>query len=238
MLTIHQPEHLSWLGFFDKVRRADGLVLLDNVQYRKHYFQNRNRIRGPNGPVWLTVPVKNAGRFGQRIEAVEIDNTGNPRWRDRHLKTLQQCYARAPFLGDYAPSLQAILERDWEALGALNEALIAWLLDALGIRVEVRRASELGVTGSGSGLILEICRRVGASSYLSGVSGRDYLDLAAFAAAGIEVQFQEFHHPIYRQLHDPFVPCLSVVDLLMNHGPSSLAMIGGVGVETLQTVFK
>lgn len=236
VVTIHQPEHLPWLGFFDKVRQADVFVLLDHVQYRRRYFQNRNRVRGRDGEVWVTVPVKVKGRYDQPINAVEID--GSPRWAEQCWNTLSHCYGRAPFFAGHAPFFEALYHRPWRRLAELNETLIRYLLDALGIRVEIVRSSALEPTGRKGELMLEICRRLGATAYLSGISGRDYLDRAQFAAAGIELTFQEFHHPVYRQLHEPFIPCLSAVDLLFTHGPGSLDVIKGVGVETLAQVFE
>jgi len=103
--------------------------------------------------------------------------------------------------------------------------------------VRIVRSSDLGVTGSKGELILALCRKLGATTYLSGVSGRDYLDCPQFEQKGIRVVFQEFHHPIYRQLHEPFLPCMSAIDLLFNYGPQSLDVIKGVGVETTDQVF-
>ena len=129
----------------------------------------------------------------------------------------------------------------WDLLVDLNLELIRYLLKALGIGAPLVRASELDVSGTGPELILDIVKKTGADGYLSGVSGiagAGKEPQEAFYQAGIEVRYQGFHHPIYRQLHEPFIPGMSVIDLLFNYGPSSLDMINGVGVETMEHVFE
>ncbi len=238
VVTIHQPEHLPWLGFFDKVRQAEVFVLLDHVQFRKRYFQNRNRIRGEDGTLWVAVPVQVKGRYTQPINEVRIDNGGNRRWRQKCWRSLTTCYEPAPWFRDHAPFFEQLYRREWERLVDLNEAIIQYLFSAFDIHPRWVKSSTLGVEGAKGALMLEICRAVGADAYLSGISGRDYLDLESFAEAGIAVQVQEFHHPVYRQRYEPFIPCLSAIDLLFNHGPSSRQMLDGVGVETLTEVFE
>lgn len=238
IVAIHQPEHLPWLGFLDKARQADRFVLLDHVQYRKQYFQNRNRIRSSEGLIWLTVPVRIKGRHTQAINDVIIDNEGNPRWRWRCLQLLVHCYRKTPFFSRYTGFFEELYRRRWERLVELNEVIIRYLLETFSIPVPLVRSSELGVTAHKSDLNLEICKKVGATLYLSGVSGQEYLDLEKFRREGISVRFQEFHHPVYRQLHEPFVPCLSAVDLLFNHGPRSLDILCGIDVPVLEETFE
>ena len=209
IVAIHQPELLPWLGFLDKLRQCDLFVLLDHVQFEKHYVQNRNRIRTstPRGWSWLTVPVRVKGRFGQPINAVEIDDTVN--WRRKHLAALEQHYHKAPAFWQEWPTLQAHYQRSVQRLADFNIDLIRWLSGCFGLDKTMIRSSELSVSGSRSELLLAICRKVGATDYLSGVSGREYLDRELFQRAGIRVRFQEFHHPIYRQCYEPFIPARS-----------------------------
>lgn len=237
VITIHQPEHLPWLGFFAKAALADVLVLLDDVQYRKNYFQNRNRIRTAQGATWLSVPVTTR-KHSTLISEVEIANSSSPRWASRHWRTIQQSYASAPYYGEHEPFFRDHYARPWRTLAATNEVLIAYLLRALSVNVEVVRASDLGCLSTGrTTRLVEICRVLKASTYVSGVSGREYLDLDAFRDAGIAVEFQDFRHPVYEQCYEPFMPCMSAVDLLFNHGPRSARILRGVDTETLDTVF-
>lgn len=223
IVTIHQPEHLPWLGFFHKMRRADRFVVLDNVQYRTNYFQNRNRVLGANGPFWLTVPVRTRGHTAASIADLEID--GSQPWAKRYWKSLQACYGRHPHFARHADPLQAIVESPRSRLADLNLAHIEALRAALGIETPLVRASELGVAGHRSELLLAICERLGASSYLSGPSGRDYLDESIFTSRGIEVRYHEFHHPVYPQHHaSTFVSHLSALDAVANLGPDAAGL--------------
>lgn len=238
VVTIHQPEHLPWLGFFDKIRQADVFVMLDHVQYRKNYFQNRNKIRAANGALWLTVPVLTKGNSEQPINEVQINNQGSPRWREKCLASLIQHYRNTEFWSYHEQFFERLYKTNWTRLVEINEAAIQYLLNAFSIDVKIVKSSEMNVEGQRVDLLLDICRRVGANTYLSGVSGKEYLDRKTFADAGVEVQFQEFHHPIYRQAYEPFLPCMSSIDLLLNYGPASLEVIAGHGVETMADVFK
>lgn len=237
LITIHQPEHLPWLGFIDKARQAEILVLLDDVQFRKNYFQNRNRIRSIEGAEWLTVPVLTRGHSSADIRDIRINNEGAPRWRTKYWTTIEQRYQAAPYFREYAPALHSILERDWPLLADLNIELIGLAFSWFGIAPRMVRSSTLNAAGDKSEKLLNICRSVGATSYLSGISGREYLDTAAFDRAGIAVSYQEFHHPIYKQLHEPFVPLLSCIDLVFMHGPECVRILKGEGVPTIEEVF-
>lgn len=223
IVTIHQPEHLPWLGFFHKMRRADRFVILDNVQYRTNYFQNRNRVLGANGPFWLTVPVRSRGHVASSIADIVIDDS--QAWGERHRKSLEACYGRHPHFRRYADVLRTILDSPWQRLADLNLAIIEAFRSALDIGTPMVRASELGVEGRGSELLLAICERMGAATYLSGPSGRDYLDESLFANRGIAVQYHEFHHPVYPQRHaNEFVSHLTALDALANLGPEAVGL--------------
>jgi hypothetical protein len=219
-IAIHQPEHLPWLGYLDKARQADEFIILDTVAFKKNYFENRNRIRTPQGWGWVTVPVLLKGRFGQAFLDVEINN--QVRWAEVYWRTLGQNYSRAPFWKTYGPALEELLLRPWEKLVDLNLALIEWLWRSFGITTPTRRASTLGVEGKKSGLLLDICRKTGATVYLSGPSGRDYIEQSLFTDAGVGIEFHEFHHPQYPQRFSPFVGGLASLDLLLNEGPDGI----------------
>jgi len=224
IVTIHQPEHLPWLGFFNKVDRADTLILLDTVQYRKNYFQNRNRVLMSGDPLWLTVPVATKGHTGRSIREMMIDN--RTAWRRKHKETLLQAYGGHPFFDEHRGFFSQIYGQEWVGLSELNEHLIQYLLDHLGIAPKVFRSSDLGASGGKSELLLELCTKVGATIYLSGTSGREYLDERPFERAGVEVAYHTFKHPVYPQLGaGRFVSHLSAIDLLFNLGPDSLAVI-------------
>lgn len=224
LVTIHQPEHMPWLGFFDKLRQADLFVLLDTCQFAKDDFQNRNRIKARRGPAWLTIPVYKAGRSEQLISDVAICNDRD--WGRQCMALLADSYGAAPHFAAHRPFFAELYGRTWTSLAELNIAIITYLAEQLGLGGRFARASELGIAERGPTTVnLAVCRAVGATAYLSGQAGRTYLDETPFAESGIAVRYQEFRHPVYPQLWGPFVPAMSAIDLLFNHGPDSLAII-------------
>jgi hypothetical protein len=237
IVTIHQPEHMPWLGFFDKMRQADTFVILDNVQFEKNYFQNRNKIRTQNGWSWITVPIAKA-RHEILINKVEI--TPENKWKRRNWNLINTAYQNATYFNKYAENISKIYLSDWKRLCDLNIALINHFLKILGIQSNVVIASELGIQlgKGGTEVNLNICQELNADIYLSGISGKDYLDEERFNKEGIKVTYQEFYHPIYKQVYDPFIPCMSIIDLLFNHGDKSLDILKGVGVQRISTLFE
>lgn len=229
-LVALQPGYLPWLGYFDLLHRADVFVHYDDVQFDKHGWRNRNRVKGPKGAVWLTVPVLHGGRFGQAVLDVEIDERQD--WRRKHLSTIAQFYARAPLVESVLPRLRDILERPWPRLVELDLAIIDWLAAELGIATPRHRASGLGIGGDRNERLLNLCRHFGATRYLSGDAARAYLDAERFAAAGIEVVWHDYRHPTYPQLHGEFAPYLSALDLLLNMGKRSLGVLDGSGTPS------
>jgi hypothetical protein len=225
-IAIHQPEHLPWLGYLDKARKADQFVFLDTVAFKKNYFENRNRIRTAQGWAWVTAPVLTKGKFGQPFLEVEINN--KTRWAEVYWRTLMQNYSKAPFWKTYGPALEEVFSRPWTLLLDLNLALIEFLWSAFGIDTPARRASALGVSGKKSELLLDICRKTGATVYLSGPVGREYLEEALFSGAGIGVEYHEFHHPEYAQRFSPFVPGMASIDLLLNEGPDGIRRLDDI----------
>jgi len=222
-LTIHQPQYLPWLLYFDKIDRADTFVYLDDVQYQKDGFQNRNQIKSSQGKQWLTVPVIHD--FGQKISEVEINNREH--WRDKHWKSLKYKYSKAEYFDQISEKLNPIYNSSWEKLVKLNIETTNLLIDLLNIEVDLLRSSNLEVNGRGSEKVLNICKSLEADTYISGQGGKDYLSLGNFGSAGINVVFQEYNYPEYTQLYmsQGFIPELSVVDLLFNCGPDSLEIL-------------
>lgn len=225
VVAILQPGYLPWLGFFDQMRRSDTFVYYDDVQFDKHGWRNRNRIKSPSGPLWLTVPVLNSGRHGQRIDEVEIDNRSP--WARKHVAAIAHNYARASYVGRYLPQLEEVLSQRWEHLVELDIAVARLMYEWLGITRTIERSSKLDIEGGQSDRLLEICRRLGADCYLSGDSAKDYLDVDLFARNGIRVEWQTYRHPVYRQLHGGFIPYLSALDLVLNMGPDSFNILEG-----------
>lgn len=222
-LVVLQPSYLPWLGYFEQMYRSDVFVCYDDVAYDKHGWRNRNRIKGQKGPLWLTVPVLTKGRQGQNVADVELDDRTD--WARKQLATIKQSYARADHLGRYYPELEELLTQPWQKLVDLDMATIALMCSWLGLDRPVHKSSELGVGGGRSDRLLRLCKHFGADTYLSGDAARTYLDLDLFERARVAVQWQDYRHPEYRQLHGNFEPRLSALDLIFNAGPASLGIL-------------
>ncbi|MEJ2722427.1 MAG: WbqC family protein [bacterium] len=192
---------------------------------RGRSWLNRNRLKNENGELWLTVPVLKKGRGLQIIRRVEIHNERG--WRKKHLGGIHQNYVHAPYYGDYIGAVEAIYERGHTLLADLNIELIGFLLDALSIETKNIRQSDLGVTGTGTDLLIELCACVGADRLLTFPMVEKHIDLDAMRSRGIELVLANFHPPVYPQLWGDFIYNLSTLDLLLNCGPKSREIILG-----------
>ncbi|HIE29513.1 TPA: hypothetical protein EYP66_19765 [Candidatus Poribacteria bacterium] len=223
ILSVHQPQYLPWLGYFHKIDQSDLFVFLDNVQYKKREFQNRNKIKTADGWMWLTVPVLTKGHFQQCINQTLIDNS-HP-WQTKHFKSIQKCYSKAPFFFDYYDAFEKVYAQKWERLDLLNMHIVKFLMDFLEIKTPCFLESELDVNARGTERIIEICKRLKATVYLSGAGGKAYMNEERFEEEGIKLRYQNFTHPVYSQLYGDFQPYMSVIDLLFNHGNESMEII-------------
>jgi hypothetical protein len=211
-VAVLQSNYLPWRGYFDIIHDADVFVFYDDVQYTVNDWRNRNRIKTTNGPVWLTVPVGNQN--DRRICDVELRDTG---WARKHWRTIEQSYRRAPHFAMFAGFFREIYARPWSSLSELNQMLVKTIAtEFLGIRTEFRDSREFQLDGRKGDRLLNLLAELGTTEYVSGPSARNYLDVAAFRDAGITVVWKDYgSYPEYPQLHGPFVPDVSIVDLLM-----------------------
>lgn len=233
IVSIHQPGYLPWHGLFHRLALSDLHIFFDTAQFEKNGFNNRVKIRTAQGEQWLTVPILVKGRFGSNpIKEAQVNPT--VAWRENHWKTLNLSYGRAAYFSEHIPFFREFYARPWTHLGPLNMHALTYLARALGINCEFVRASELAVNGEKSELVLNLCRAVGATTYISGVNGRDYLDRRAFAEAGIDLRFQAYKEPHYQQFREGFRPYMSVMDLLFHHGPAARDIMM-TGQDTLET---
>jgi hypothetical protein len=224
IVAIHQPHFLPWLGYLHRMAQAELFVMLDHVQFERRNYQNRTMIRMNDEARWLTVPVVQRSQK-ERILDKEIDNRpdGAKCWAPNHFATLRHAYREAGFFSTYAAAFRQLFETRWDRLVDLNLAGLELLREAFGIRTPLARSSELAVGGARGELILNICRAVGADTLIAGMGGsRGYLDIEAFARAGVRIAWHDFKHPTYPQCGPgPFILGLSAVDLLFNCGPAS-----------------
>jgi len=200
-LTIHQPEHMPWLGFFHKISLADVYVALDNVQYRHKYFQNRNKIRDVSGEVWLNLPVLKKD-LRTLIKDVRIDNNSS-RWREKNWKRIYYSYKNAPHFKEYESYFENLYQGQWDRLSDFNLDVIKNCMKFLGIETNIILSSELGIEGEGEQLILDICKEFKPEVYISGptgIAGRGKEYEKHFIDEGVPVIYHDFTHPVYKQL--------------------------------------
>jgi len=218
IVAIHQPQYLPWLGYFDKMLKADVFCYLDNVQFKKNEWQNRNRIKTARGWQWLTVPV--SYRYPQTVAEVGVPPASN--WGRQHLQALRTNYGRAPFFERYIGLFETALQREWASLCEVNLHLIGLLREALGIDGKPAVcASGIDASREPTQRLIDICRALGADTYLAGAGAAAYMDFAQFEQEGVRVVSQQFDHPVYPQRYTGFMTHLSAVDLIFNCGPDS-----------------
>jgi hypothetical protein len=218
-VAIHQPNYFPWLGYFHKVRRVDVFVLLDNVDFQQGNstsVTNRTTIKTSQGPQRITVPVLKAAS-SPLLRDIRIDQS--QRWQKRHLGSLRAAYGRAPFFDEVFPLAESVLGAAGESLADLNRASIEAMCRFLELPTPLLYASTLGLSDDDrTGRLVEICRRVGGTVYLSGRGARRYNDAQRFQESGIALEYTAFECPPYPQLHGEFVPNLSLLDALFNCG--------------------
>lgn len=232
ILTAHQPVYLPWLGLFHKIALADAFVSFNQVQYLPKDWNNRNKIKTPQGAIWLTVPVLTTGHRDKTIHDIEVNN--QVPWQRKHWKSIYLNYKEAPYFGTYAPYLEDIYKREWKKLTDLNEYMLNGFLNFLGIRTQFLDAANFQFHGKKNDLVLDMCKQLKADTYIFGALGKDYADVAAFTREEIRVVFQDYHHPVYRQLHGDFIPYLSIIDLLFNCGSGSLEVLMGENLRSIR----
>ena len=230
-----QPGYLPWLGFFDQIDKSDTFVIYDDLPYARHSWRNRNRIRVAQGWCWLTVPVVAAGSSRRTIREIEIASESS--WRRHHWRTIRNHYARAPYFSDHEEFFARLYERPWRYLVELDLEIVFHLLAVLGIKTRILLSSEEGLereyleTREGgedpAARVVFLCRRLGATEFLEGARGRSFMEPARSDRHGITIEFHDYQHPRYRQRFRPFIPYLSAVDLLFNHGPDSAEILTG-----------
>ena len=225
--VILQPSYIPWRGYFHQIRRADVFVFYDDVQYDAHGWRNRNRVKSPAGPIWLTIPVLQKGARSRGIPICEIEISWDRDWSRKHWSTLTQVYRRAPYFDRYAPLLEDFYASRPTLLADFTIDLTRALSGELGIvNTEFLRASEIPrPSARRTDDLLAIVEHVGADTYLSGPSARDYLDEDRFDQAGVRVDYMDYDYPEYPQLHPPFDSHVSIVDLLFMVGPEAPAYI-------------
>ena len=221
VISIRQPGYLPYIGFFKKIQSSDLFVFLDDVQFEKSDWDNRNKIKTVEGDMWLTVPVLH--KFGQKLNEIKIANNEN--WKDKHRMAIEINYKKARFFEKYWYEIDNIFAKKWDKLIDLNFALIDYFSSKIGITTKTIKSSELNIKSTGSEKLLEICKKISSDTYLSGELGKNYLDEKIFKQSKINIIYEKFQHPTYNQLGNTFQPNMSIIDLLFNEGEKSKVIL-------------
>jgi len=226
ILTAHQPTYLPWLGTFHKILLADMFCFFDIAQYQKREWDNRNKIYTNNGALWISVPVKSSNHFSKTVGTIEINN--ETAWAKKQYKTIYLNYKNHPYFEEHETFLEEMfLNQQWDRLVDLNVFFYKYIFKLLDISIPIVMASDYDFHGQKSDLVLDMCKQLGATTYIFGGEGKNYADRLSFKEANINLVFQEYTHPVYRQYRNKkeFVSHLSILDLIMNYDSSELQNI-------------
>ena len=224
IVSISQPAYLPWLGYIERIAISDLHIVLDHVQLEKRSFTSRNKVRTAHGWKWLSVPIRITGpSHSLCINQAEIAKESD--WRKDHKMTIQSAYGKAPYFPQYNSFIDQFYAKDWTMLSDVCSEMTSFLLAELNVKTPIKFSSQMGITSVKNKLILDLCKEVGCTKYISGPFGRDYLSVQDFEANNIELLFHDYVHPQYKQCFEPFEPNMSVIDLLFNHGNRSLEIL-------------
>jgi hypothetical protein len=224
-IAIHQPNYLPYLGFFDKMNKADIFVIYDDAQFNKEDFHHRNKIRIYQGWKWLTIPVdKRVAPINEIKIRNDVGNWKGINWTNAHFNEIKNNYKNTPYYKNYDGEIKKIYENMFAKLIDLNVSLIMLVKRAFNINTKIIFSSnlinkgEVDPTSRSSERLIEIVKALSGDVYLSGPAGRDYLDVSQFGKNGIKVEFQDFKHPVYKQHYDEFISNMAAIDALFNIG--------------------
>jgi WbqC-like protein family len=228
IVTMHQPNYLPWIGLFSKISMAECFVVMDNLQYTKHGVINRNKIRTTNGSGYLTIPISK-DFWKAKIKDVELPL--DRKWEQIHWQTIYRNYAKADFFKEHEEYFKALYQKDFTYLWQINAEIINYLLKCFSINIEIINASEMNLDPNlkRTDMLIAVLKKLGAKTYLSGPSGRNYLEFNKMRQNGYDLKFAKFNHPLYKQRYTGFEPNMSAIDLLFNLGPQSNQIIKSSG---------
>jgi hypothetical protein len=217
-VAILQSSYIPWKGYFDQINAVDHFVLYDDVQYTRRDWRNRNIIKTQHGPHWLSIPVKVKGQYFQKIREVEILD---PHWAKEHYSTIKHHYSKARFYDQYESELESLYLRaaNLQMLSQVNHLFLSQICSWLGIKTPLRWSHDFRLDEGKSERLLQICKQLDATHYISGPAAKDYLDVSCFTRENIEVEWADYSgYPEYHQLNPPFDHKVTILDLILNEG--------------------
>lgn len=225
-VAILQSNYIPWKGYFDIINRVDEFILFDDAQYTRNDWRNRNKIKTPSGPLWLTIPVRR--NFGQKIIESKVES-GN--WAEKHWKSIKNNYAKAPYFDSLASRFETAYQESGRQLylSRINHAFISLICELLGVKTKISWSMDYEIGDGKTERLVSLCQQVEGTEYVSGPAAKDYLDEDAFASAGIKLAYMDYSgYPEYPQLFPPFVHEVSVIDLIFNTGNEALKYIKSI----------
>jgi len=223
-VAISQSNYIPWKGYFNIIRDTDEFVLLDDVQYTRRDWRNRNLIKTPSGLKWLTIPVNVKGNYFIKIKDVQAVNDD---WRIDHWSAIQQAYKKAPYFPHYKDQLEDVYLRSRERnLSMINFNFITLINLLINITTPIRWSMDFDAPSEKSERLLYICKCLKAKEYISGPAAKNYLDTQQFDKNNIQVRWADYsNYPVYNQLYPPFEHAVSIIDLLFNEGPTAFVYL-------------
>ena len=215
---IRQPGYMPNIGFFKKIEYSDIFVFLDDTQFSKDQYDNRNKIKTKSNSKWISVPLKRPV-FRKKLNQVVISYDSE--WIKSHSELIYQNYKDAPYFSSYWNEIKKILEQKSNLLIDLNLNLISYFLKILQINTTTIRSSELKITKTKTQRLVDICTQVNASCYISGIGGKNVVDESLFKNSNIKLTYENSIHPNYNQIHGNFMKNMSIIDLIFNEGEKS-----------------
>lgn len=220
-VAIVQSNYIAWKGYFDMMRMVDEFILYDDVQYTRRDWRNRNKIKTPNGLLWLTIPVEVKGKYFQKINETLISE---PKWAKDHWASITQFYSKAKYFKEYKGVFENFYQNVQEThISLVNYELIKIINEILGTKTKLTWSSDYNLVEGQTERLLSLVQQAGGTEYISGPLAKDYLDESLFDAQGIKVTWMDYSgYPEYHQLYPPFEHGVSILDLIFNEGPDAL----------------
>jgi hypothetical protein len=218
-VSVLQSNYIPWRGYFDIIRRSDVFVFYDDVKFTKNDWRNRNQVKGPNGPIWLTIPCPK--NYSVKINEVQPTNA---EWQEKHWRTITQCYSKSPFFRKYSDFFEDFyLKHEWCSLSELNQIVIKHIArEIFGFTAQFASSSDFILSGTKESRLIDLLKKIGTSVYISGPSAKSYINPEHFKSVGIEIEWMDYgHYREYNQQFPPYNPFVSIVDQIFNVGPES-----------------
>ena len=229
-IMIRQPGYMPNIGFFKKIEYSDIFVFLDDTQFSKDSFDNRNKIKTKSNSKWIRVPLKRPV-FRKKLNQVMISYDTD--WIKSHSELIYQNYKDAPYFSSYWNEIKKILDQKSNLLIDLNLNLISYFLKILQINTTTIKSSELKITKTKTQRLVDICAQLNASCYISGIGEKNYVDESLFKNSDIKLTYENSIHPNYNQIHGNFMKNMSIIDLIFNEGEKSLSIVKSGGLKPL-----